>query len=283
MTSDDEIRRQFEAMIANMDTSDIASLTGSILDIAGQRAIDTARKQVPPRPTLRKEKLPQPVLYRVRIDLDNARPPIWRRLEIRSDLTLDLVHRVIQGSFDWLDYHLHRFALGGSPFDRHSELFLCPFDVDEGEEEGTPLTDVRLDETLHAPGDTLRYIYDYGDSWKLTLCLEAVLPLPDDAPVVRCIDGRRAAPPEDCGGYIDEDDLATVVDDPAHFDAAAVNEALANPIPLLSTRGVDTITCNLLYRLDPNQPEANLAARVQRFLDSPPAVSDSEFATYLRP
>ena len=38
---------------------------------------------------------------------------------------------------------------------------------------------------------------------------------------------------------------------------------------------------NLLYRLDPNQPEANLAARVQRFLDSPPAVSDSEFATYL--
>jgi hypothetical protein len=40
---------------------------------------------------------------------------------------------VLQVAFDWTDSHLHRFSLGGHPFDNHSQLFLCPYDVEEGE------------------------------------------------------------------------------------------------------------------------------------------------------
>jgi len=68
-------------------------------------------------------------LAAVRSDLGSAKPPIWGRLELRSDLTLDQVHRIIQVSFDWLDTHLQRFAPGGSPLDRGAQLSLCPFDV----------------------------------------------------------------------------------------------------------------------------------------------------------
>lgn len=64
-------------------------------------------------------------VLRIRIDLDNAQPPIWRRLDLRSDLTLDVVHQVIQDAFGWADSHLHRFALGGSVWDRDAQLFLC--------------------------------------------------------------------------------------------------------------------------------------------------------------
>ena len=72
------------------------------------------------------------------------RPPLKKvaRLCIRADLDVapthlaaagtairpDPRHRspVLQTAFDWADSHLHRFSLGGGPFDAHSQLFLCP-------------------------------------------------------------------------------------------------------------------------------------------------------------
>lgn len=132
-----------------------------------------------------------------------------------------------------LDYRLHRFSLGGGPFEFTSELFLCPFDVAEGEDEGSPAEAVRLDETMHEPGDTLHDVYGYGDDWRLTLRLEEITPLTDDASPVRCVDGEHAAPPEDCGHLVDAADLARVLDDPAHFDVDAVNTALDDPIERL--------------------------------------------------
>ena len=172
------------------------------------------------RPELRRPPLSGRRLLRVRGDLDGASPPIWRRLDLRSDLTLEVVHQVLQVAFDWTDSHLHRFSLGGRPFDPTAQLFLCPFDVDEGEEDdegGIPAAEVRLDETLQELGDVLAYAYDYGDSWELTLRLEEVLPAREGTPPAVVVDGRRAAPPEDCGGLRDAafDTLANVTDRPA--------------------------------------------------------------------
>ncbi len=141
-------------------------------------------------------------------------------------MTLDVLHQVLQSAFDWSDSHLHRFALGGDAFDAHSELFLCPYDAEEGGDDGTPASGVRLDETLAEPGDVLRYVYDYGDSWDLVIRLEQVRNLPAGTPVATCVDGRRAAPPEDCGGSRNAAELAEVLDDPTRFDLAEINRAL---------------------------------------------------------
>jgi hypothetical protein len=215
-------------------------------------------------PQLRRPPRHDVVTYKVRVPLDHSTPPIWRRLELRSDLTLDVVHEILQAAYGWHDSHLHRFALGGSPFDLHSEVFLCPYDVEEGEEDGAPAADVRLDETLQQPGDTLHYVYDYGDSWEVTLELEAVRPHDPGAPDAVCTGGRRAAPPEDSGGSGDVADLAQLLDDPAHFDTAEVNGALE---AALVGSGLHPRLAKLVQILERTATGADLAQRVRGLAD----------------
>jgi hypothetical protein len=52
--------------------------------------------------------------FRVRLDLQGAKPPVWRRLELPGDLTLARLHDVIQAVMSWTDSHLHRFRTGGN-------------------------------------------------------------------------------------------------------------------------------------------------------------------------
>lgn len=204
----------------------------------------------PERPELRRPHRPEPALYRIRIDLARARPPIWRRLDLRSDLTLDVVHEVIQVAFDWRDSHLHRFSLGGGPFDRTSQVFLGPYE--EGEGDGVPTADVRLDEVLQETGDELVYLYDYGDHWEHVLRLEKVLPFPAgnpaDVPAATYVTGRRAAPPEDGGGWIDDEDLAGERQDPAVLDEASLAQAVA-AVGAPPPRFVDPRVADVVARL----------------------------------
>ncbi|MEP6816666.1 MAG: plasmid pRiA4b ORF-3 family protein, partial [Marmoricola sp.] len=187
--------------------------------------------------------------------------PIWRRLDLRSDLTLDAVHQVLQTTYGWTDSHLHRFSIGGEPFDLAAEWFLCDYDAEEGEDDGTPDVEVHLDETLREPGDVVHYIYDYGDHWDLTIRLEEVLPLTKDAPLAGCVDGERAGPPDDCGSLRDAEDLADVLDDPAAFDPHELNEQLASPASGLIAWGVRRDLVALLNRLRHTPMGDDLLAR----------------------
>lgn len=190
----------------------------------------------------------------VRLDLQGAKPPVWRRLVLPGDLTLPRVHDVIQAAMGWTDSHLHRFRTGR---DYRSQHFVTTIDLDEGES-GVLEDDVRLDQLVSSQGEALWYEYDFGDGWDHVLQVEEVL---DERPATaRCLGGRMACPPEDCGGMHGYEDLAMwvrsgyddaqlpeVFDDvaharewlplewhPDHFDVgeanAAVTLALAEPV-----------------------------------------------------
>ena len=149
----------------------------------------------------------------VRVDLVDADPQVWRRLELPSALTLEQVHGVLQAAFGWTDSHLHRFALGESVWDA-DEVYVGWAELEEvdGEQVVLPDRTVRLDEVLSEPGHTLRYVYDYGDNWELLLTVEQTQqPSPPAVPgelldararaqAVRLLDGHGLAPPEDSGG-----------------------------------------------------------------------------------
>jgi hypothetical protein len=147
----------------------------------------------------RRARRPEVVTLRVRVDVDDVRPPIWRRLDLASDLALDGLHHVLQSAFGWTDTHLHAFTAGGRMHEPTAERYLTAFDLAEGDE-GVLETDVRLDELLAEPGDTVYYSYDFGDGWEHTIVLEEVLDRTPTAPPALCVRGRRAGPIEDSGG-----------------------------------------------------------------------------------
>src|SRR5262245_23227896 len=93
-------------------------------------------------PSRRRPRRTDLVTLRVRIDLVGTDPPVWRRLELASDLFLDDMHEIIQAAFGWTDSHLHGFGCGPTYYSPETEYYLCPFSVGEGDE-GVPEEQVR--------------------------------------------------------------------------------------------------------------------------------------------
>ena len=143
------------------------------------------------------------VTYRLRIDLTGTEPPLWRQLEVASDLFLDELHWIIQVAFA-----------------------LSPYLADDGAE-GIPEEEVRLDEVLVRPGDKLSYEYD----WRHTIKLEAALSRANTEPAARCVAGHRDGPPEECGGVYDFEELCASGDpdlEVTKFDIGEINKTLAS-------------------------------------------------------
>jgi hypothetical protein len=245
----DELLRRFESAISGAGLDDLRQLIGDLTPLSASPVGGPARTA---HRELRRPPLQQVRIFRVRVDLKGSQPRIWRRLELRSDLTLDLVHRILQTSFSWTDTHLWRFSIGGEPFSRSGQAFLCPWDVEEGEEDdaGAPAaSDVRLDEVIQEPGDILFYVYDYGDSWELKLKLEDVSEADADPPAGLVVGGRRAAPPEDCGGITDGAELAEILEDPERFEIDVINALLRSPYIALAEANVDRRLIQIFDRL----------------------------------
>jgi hypothetical protein len=146
-------------------------------------------------------------IHRVKVTLRGAKPPIWRRFEVPSHITLRRLHSVIQAGFDWQDYHLHLFetaaGLYGMP-DPDDDVFIRS-DAYK-----------KLSAVADWPGDRIRYAYDFGDNWELDIIVEAVQPAEPGMAYPRCTGGRRAAPPEDSGGVWGYADMLNVLANPAH-------------------------------------------------------------------
>lgn len=213
-------RPDLAALVEGLDPADLRALTMAALD-----RVDAMPGWRPDRPSQLRPRRVETVTLRVRVELAEMRPPVWRRLELASDLELPVVHEVLQAAMGWTDSHLHRFAVGSPVFSRDGEEFLTAVDL-EGGDEGTPEGDVRLDQVLVVVGDRLFYSYDFGDGWEHTVRLEAVLPRADDAPRARCTGGRRACPPEDCGGPWGYSELLQALSDPEASDDPDVAERL---------------------------------------------------------
>ncbi|WP_062465409.1 plasmid pRiA4b ORF-3 family protein [Demequina soli] len=239
-----EIRRRFDALLAGRDLQELTDLARSLTSMLGP---DPAARGATPT-DLRRSLLDVPRLLTVTVDLGRSHPRIWRRAEVVSDMPLAQFADVLIDLFGWAGTHLWRFGLGGGPFDAGTHVFLCDWEAEDGED-GTPASSTRLDQVLQDAGDVVRFAYDYGDSWELTVRVDSAVPAPDDAPRARCTGGRRAAPPEDCGGFTDAEDLARIIDDPAAFDVAEVNAALSAVEPAMVAAGINAAVVEIATSL----------------------------------
>ncbi|ETK36318.1 plasmid pRiA4b ORF-3 family protein [Microbispora sp. ATCC PTA-5024] len=146
-----------------------------------------------------------PGVHRIKVTLAGSRPPIWRRLEVPSTITLRELHEVLQAAFGWEDYHLWVFE---SPLGRYG--------VADRELQITSAAAKRLGHVVPAPKDRLGYTYDFGDNWEHAILVEAVAAAEPGVAYPRCLTGRRACPPEDCGGIWGYEYLLEILADPMH-------------------------------------------------------------------
>ena len=130
-------------------------------------------------------------VYQLRVVLRGISPLIWRRLLLRSDATLADLHEVLQTAFGWEDYHLHRFAIRGKEYGLFRSGGLC-FSNDA--------RNVRLSDVGFRRHEKFIYEYDFGDLWIHDARVEAILPFDAKKHYPCCTGGKRAGPPEDCGG-----------------------------------------------------------------------------------
>jgi hypothetical protein len=179
-----------------------------------------------------------PSIYEVKVTLVDIAPPIWRRLQVPSDMKLCCLHDALQVVMGLTDSHLHRFEKDGvnwgvPEYDEFGDLAL------EDEDE------VQIGDVLKAAGEALSYTYDLGDDWRHEIVLEKILPADTDAKRPVCIGGERRCPPEDVGGPHGYQEFLEVIFTPGHeefehyrqwagnavhaeeFDVAAVNMTLS--------------------------------------------------------
>jgi len=180
----------------------------------------------------------QPSVHRLKVTLAGIRPPVWRRIEVPSTVTLQRLHQDIQRAFGWYGGHLWVFSTA-----------LGEFGTADPELGHRSAASKRLADVARARGDRIDYTYDFGDDWVHRIVVEDVGPADPDVGYPRCLTGRRATPPEDCGGVWGYADLLEILADaehpehaerldwlglesgaefdPAHFDLAEVNQALS--------------------------------------------------------
>jgi hypothetical protein len=144
-------------------------------------------------------------VHTIKVTLAGSRPPIWRRLQVASTTTLRALHDVIQAAFGWDDYHMWVFE---TPLGRYG--------LPDADLEISNAAAKRLGQVAPSKGDRLCYTYDFGDDWEHTILTEAITAPEPGAAYPRCLTGRRACPPEDCGGIWGYDDLVEILTDPKH-------------------------------------------------------------------
>ncbi len=157
-------------------------------------------------------------IYQLKVTLKGVKPPIWRRFLVSSSIKLPELHDILQVVMGWNNAHLHAFIA-------NSMIYTLPdpmMDSDYGDDE----TPVRLSTLLRQTSDKLRYEYDFGDGWRHEIVLEKILPFSAEQPLPFCLKGKRACPPEDCGGIWGYQDLLQVLQDPEHEEHQTLLEWL---------------------------------------------------------
>ena len=223
MTKKDDIRPQLELLADFQDEAIMAR----------EAAAEKAESITYPEGTK--------TVHRLKITLRSVKPPVWRRIEVASDTTLGELSPMLEGVMGWYGGHLHAFDVDGTDYSPPDPDWDSD-DLDENK--------YRLGDVLPTVGEKMTWDYDFGDGWRHNVVVEAITPAEAGLTYPLCITGRRACPPEDCGGpwryaailealrdpnHPDGEDLLAMVPpgfDPARFDAEETSRAMRSPRPL---------------------------------------------------
>lgn len=152
-------------------------------------------------------------IIQLKVTLKDIRPPIWRRIQVSDATTLGQLHEILQTVMGWENYHLHQFSIGGNDYG-------VP-DPDYGFDDMLDENTIQLSQVISREKFKFFYTYDFGDGWEHEILVEKILPIDPERSYPLCLKGRRACPPEDCGGpwgYANLLDALRAPEHPEHED-----------------------------------------------------------------
>ena len=154
-------------------------------------------------------------VYQFKISMTRIKPPILRRIQVPETYTFWDLHIAIQDVMGWIDYHLHVFEMVNPSTGMKSEIGIPD---EEYEECGETLADWenKIADWFNLENRKACYTYDFGDNWVHTIILEKILRREDEVKYPICIKGKRACPPEDCGGVWRYEELLEAITDTKH-------------------------------------------------------------------
>ncbi len=176
------------------------------------------------------KKLP---VYQLKVTIKDLQPPVWRRVQVTSDLTLADLHTIIQAIMGWEGNHLYSFEAAGTEYGKPTQDGLRHFESDQ----------IELRQIISGSTLKLTYVYGHGDDWQHEILVEKVMPHNSEISYPICLQGERACPPDDCGGISGYRELLEILQvtqhpeykerlegagpiDPEAFDLEHVNQQL---------------------------------------------------------
>jgi len=135
------------------------------------------------------------LIYQLKVTLEDISPKIWRRIQVPADISLPQLHAVLQIAMGWTNSHLHGFIVDDIFYTEPDPDEIGGFDSNNEDERR-----MRLSQIAPQVGANFVYEYDFGDSWDHKIVVEQILEPDPNAQYPRCLDGKRACPPEDVGG-----------------------------------------------------------------------------------
>ncbi|WP_434655316.1 plasmid pRiA4b ORF-3 family protein [Thermoanaerobacterium thermosaccharolyticum] len=150
-------------------------------------------------------------ILQLKITLKDVKPPVWRRVLVKDDITFYKLHKIIQYTMGWFEVHLYEFRLGNMIIGEKSD----EFDIfSMGKIKSARR--VKLNSMNFVPKDKFRYVYDFGDDWIHDIVVEKVLEPEEGIKYPICIGGKRCCPPEDVGGPWGYMNFLEAIRDPKH-------------------------------------------------------------------
>ena len=103
-------------------------------------------------------------IYQIRVTLQGIDPLVWRRLLVRGDMNLGMLHAIIQIAMGWTNSHLHQF-------EAEKQRYAADYSVaEDGMVDMFPGTLPMIDETtisleqmIGSKKPPYTYLYDFGD------------------------------------------------------------------------------------------------------------------------
>ena len=202
--------------------------------------------------SFKKQDVPKQI-FQLKIVIKEIYPPIWRRLLIANHATFSDLHNAIQDCFYWSNYHLHEFTfrLKVKPYSLIHIQGKYPDDTFPPENSFDDIREdeIRLCDVFSSKQKIVNYLYDFGDNWEHTIKLEKIFPNNNDFRSFLCVGGKRATPPEDCGGSRGYQELLEIIGKPNHSEHEAMKiwmgenfnpEIIRSPMKKMTPKSIES-------------------------------------------